>query len=128
MSADDRSNYDSLMTVHDLINALYDTGDQNAKVFLGITAPDGNNPRTKCSIRAVHGDAWKLPAVELVGQPLSDEKPAYDEDVYRDRADLRNLLTILRGLTDDMDEQEGGDTHIAGHTVRFVRDMARRVK
>ena len=66
-------NYDSLMTVNDLIDLLYDkVPDRNAKVMLGILTPDGNNPRTKCSIITVHDDVWKLPLVEIVGQPLPD--------------------------------------------------------
>jgi hypothetical protein len=106
----DSSNYDSLMSVHDLINALYDTGDTNAKVFLGILTPDGNNPRTKCSIRAVHGDAWRLPAVEIVGQPLSDEKPADGGAAVDETANqastpgVPDLIEQIREQDDALDE------------------------
>ena len=66
-------NYDDLMTVNDLIDLLYDkVSDRNAKVALSILTPDSNNPRTTCSIVAVHDDAWKLPLVEIVGRPLPD--------------------------------------------------------
>ena len=43
-------NYDSMMTVHDLIDALYDrVRNRHAKVMLSILTPDGNNPRTPCA-------------------------------------------------------------------------------
>jgi hypothetical protein len=94
----DHSNYESLMTVHDLINALYETGDQDAKVFLGITTPAGNNPRTKCGIQAVHGAARRLPAVEIVGQPIDDQAESGGS------TDVADLAEQIRKQDDALDE------------------------
>jgi hypothetical protein len=72
------SNYDSLMTVHDLIDLLYDkVPDRNAKVVFAVYDPGGPHHLLRCRIARVHNNAWRMPLVEIVGEPL----PRADQDV-----------------------------------------------
>ena len=60
----------------------------------------------------MNDDVWKLPLVEIVGQPLpdGDEEPAHDEDAYRTQAadeavpPVADLVAQIRKQDDALDE------------------------
>ncbi len=101
------SNYDDLMTVNDLINLLYDkVPDRNAKVVLTVYDPDGAHHHLRCQIRTAHNDTWRMPLVEIIGEPLPGETEKIKEYIRIETAAC-DLLDELDGVLDDPHEDPG---------------------